>query len=99
MCPECQIARENHSYTLFNPKCIYCGARILQKLREVNRPAAEIKKRQTAMLEDWAKFGHNTDDIKRLAKGPLCLEGQAEAENDPLKKRRKSSNAQRKAGV
>jgi hypothetical protein len=81
MCPDCIAARETSGcWRLFNPACLYCGARICQRLRTVNCTQAEIKQRQQAMLDVWAKF-HPMAELLQLVAGPLAFE--------PVKKEKK----------
>lgn len=96
-CHECEIAKDFHSYTLFNRKCKWCGARLVQVLGTLDRSAAEIKRRRSAALDDWEQMGHDRAEVRSLAMGALALEGNAVAENDPLKKRRKRSSAARQS--
>jgi hypothetical protein len=74
MCSDCIAARETQGRWLyFDPLCVYCGSRLVQRLRKVNCTQAEIKQRQTAMLEVWAKF-HPMAELLALAAGPLAFE-------------------------
>jgi hypothetical protein len=74
MCSDCAAARVTSGlWRYFDPACLYCGARICQRLRTVNCTQAEIKQRQTAMLEVWAKF-HPMAELLQLVQGPPAFE-------------------------
>ena len=86
MCQDCKIAQENHEYTMFNPACLYCGARLIQRLASLDITKADLHTRRKAVLDDWEKFGHKREQIRELAKGPICTGPARVAESgDPLK--------------
>ena len=81
MCADCSAARETLAkWPYFDPRCAWCGSRLIQKLRDQRCTQAEIKQRQTAMLEVWAKF-HPMAELLQLVAGPLAFE--------PVKKEKK----------
>jgi hypothetical protein len=73
-CQECSNARESSGYRIFDPLCLWCGVRLIQMLRTLDRPAAEIAKRQRVALADWEKQGHSREEMLALVGGPLALE-------------------------
>jgi DNA-directed RNA polymerase subunit RPC12/RpoP len=74
MCADCSAARETLAkWPYFDPLCVYCGSRIVQRLRKVNCTQAEIKQRQQAALEVWSKF-HPMAELLELVSGPLSFE-------------------------
>ena len=90
LCTNCQISRESPGYNLFCPKCIFCGARIIQAFGKLQIPASDCAQYRRESLARWVSFGHSEAEIRRLAKGPLALgpEPSLESENPIPKKRR-----------
>lgn len=81
ICPRCQIATLCPGYQLFNPACLYCGARLIQTLGHLQIPREQIVQRRRAALASWVDYGHSEAQIRALAKGKLAIEptGPAEA--------------------
>jgi hypothetical protein len=73
-CQDCSNARASSGYRIFDPLCLWCGVRLIQMLRTLNRPAAEIAKRQRVVLTDWEAQGHSRAEMLALVSGPLALE-------------------------
>lgn len=73
-------------FTRFNPACLHCGARLIQRLGALPRPRDEITARRRKVLEDWMAYGHSESDLRRLAKGPVPLA--PESSPAPLKRGR-----------
>lgn len=71
-CSDCQIAKTFAAHPLFNPACLYCGARIIQHLGTLPIASSEIATRRRANLADWVVQGHGEAEIRKLAKGALC---------------------------
>ena len=94
-CEFCEKARENPLHTLFSPACLWCGARLVARLRELKdrRPRGEIKTRQEKVLTDWERYGHNRQRLLELSKGPLPLSpsgpDSSEASAPPSKTKRR----------
>jgi hypothetical protein len=87
-CTDCSAAQQtNGLWRQFNPLCLHCGARIVQCLRGLARPAAEIAKRQRAEVAHWMTFGHSEQDIRALAKEKMLAIAPESAE--PKKKKGK----------
>lgn len=72
-CHRCAIARTFPEYNLFTPACIYCGARLIQRLGQLSRPPSEITARRRAVLADWMAHGHSEQALRQLAKGPMAI--------------------------
>jgi hypothetical protein len=72
---------------MHDPRCIFCGARLVQNLRTVKRPAAEIAKRQRAVIAGWIAAGHAENDLMALVAGPLAIAPEVAVE--PVKPKRK----------
>ncbi len=72
-CTNCETARTFPQYRLFNPVCLYCGARLIQSLGLLPIPVSECKTRRQAMLALWLSQGHNEAQIRELVKGPLAI--------------------------
>jgi hypothetical protein len=74
-CECCTASREtNGVYRLFDPKCIYCGARLIQKIGKLQIAASEARDRRKAVLGDWCSYGHSEKAIRALVRGPAALE-------------------------
>lgn len=82
MCKDCSAARETSGlWRMFDPLCIYCGARLLQRIPKFCRTNAEASQRRKAALDDWMKYGHAEAEIRALVAGPAAYE--------PVKKEKK----------
>ena len=69
VCECCQRAREGPGYTLFDPACLFCGARLIWRIqRLLQRPREERIARCRQALADWMEHGHSEAEIRRLAK-------------------------------
>lgn len=55
-------------YRLFDPKCLHCGARLIQQIGALPIPASEATKRRKAVLKDWCQYGHSETELRALAK-------------------------------
>jgi hypothetical protein len=73
-CADCTATREAPMHRMFNPACVYCGARLIQRLGKLNRPREEITARRRQVLADWVAYGHAEDRLRLLAKGSVPLE-------------------------
>lgn len=60
-------------HRMFNPACVHCGARLIQRLGKLARPREEIAARRRQVLADWMAQGHPEADLRRLAKGQVPL--------------------------
>jgi hypothetical protein len=81
MCDDCTASRIcTGKHRLYSPSCAFCGARLVQQLRDQRCTQAEIKQRQQAMLETWSKW-HPRAELLALIQGPLAFE--------PVKKEKK----------
>lgn len=89
-CPCCRIARQFSDYRMFNPACIYCGARMIQTLGKLRIPASQCSARRTAALHAWMEYGHDEQQIRSMVKGPLAIgpEKGSVCEDRPRTKRR-----------
>lgn len=76
-CACCQAARElmpHAAYPNYDPACLWCGARLIQRwgaYRHLGRE--EIARRRRSTLTTWIKYGHSELELRRLAKGPAAL--------------------------
>lgn len=73
---------------MFNPACLHCGARLIQRLGKMQRPKDEITARRRKVLADWMAMGHSEADLRALAKGPVPLQPVGEPEPQTRTKRR-----------
>ena len=58
---------------MFNPACIWCGARVIQQLGSLPIAQSECSHRRRAMLAVWTQWGHDEMEIRKLAKGSMAL--------------------------
>ena len=67
-CQDCAADRicSGH-HRLFDPRCIFCGARLIQRIGKVGNTAAEITQRRRVVLADWMALGHGEAEIRELA--------------------------------
>lgn len=72
-CKPCQIAREFPEYRMFNPACLYCGARLIQRHGAKRISPQEVTALRKATLADWLQHGHSEAQIRALVKGPLAV--------------------------
>lgn len=86
-CVNCEIVKKNPSYRLFNPACLYCGARIIQVIGALAITRADCRDRRRAMLMDWVAQGHAEAEIRALVDGPLAISPEPVVEVvEPVKK-------------
>ncbi len=75
MCSDCMAARETSgAWRFYDPRCVWCGARCLQRIPKFCKTDAETKQRQSRVLTDWVRAGHAEAELRDLAKGPLAFE-------------------------
>ena len=72
-CDCCNAAKEAPAHAWFDPACLHCGARLIQRLGKLPRPRDEITARRRKVLADWVAYGHAEADLRELAKGALAL--------------------------
>lgn len=73
-CPDCLAARETVGlWRYFDPSCLWCGARLLQRIPKHCGTDAEAKQRRRVVLADWMKYGHSDSELRELAKGPMAV--------------------------
>jgi hypothetical protein len=74
-CTDCQAARETMGlWRMYNPACLWCGARLIQKIGRLSIPQSEATARRKVVLADWIKQGHSEQELRDLAKGPMAFE-------------------------
>lgn len=90
ICECCSIARSNPQYRMFTPKCMHCGARLIQMIGRLQIPASDCSERRRVVLSDWVRYGHSETEIRKLVKGPLPIgpECTSESVHQDRKKRR-----------
>ncbi len=67
-CYDCNAARitaGHHRY--YNPACLWCGARLIQRIGKVGKTDAEITQRRRVVLADWMAAGHDETELRELA--------------------------------
>lgn len=68
MCTDCLAARETSGHwRFFDPRCLWCGARLIQRIGKLNVMPSEIRQRRQAVLKDWVAQGHAESEIRALA--------------------------------
>jgi hypothetical protein len=72
-CEDCDKARTAPLYRLYSPACLWCGARLINRLGSVLRPSSEITERRRRVLKDWMDHGHEELRLRTLAKGSDCF--------------------------
>lgn len=77
-CADCNIARQQPEYRVFDPKCLWCGARYFQLLRQVpprelvdgmdTKPETKDQRTHwmTQVLDTWQKQGHDRARLREL---------------------------------
>ena len=73
MCECCLNAKAHFSHPYFDPACLFCGARIIQMIGTHPIAASVCATRRRAQLAVWVSYGHSETEIRRLAKGPICI--------------------------
>jgi len=73
-CSECAAARMHPMSGLFDPACLYCGARLIQRIGKLAIAQSDATARRRVALADWLTFGHDEARIRALVKGPLAIE-------------------------
>lgn len=70
-CEDCRAAEEAPKYALYNPRCPWCGARLIQSLRARarSRPKEELLARYQEVIKTWADFGHQESELRKLSGG------------------------------
>lgn len=73
-CECCTASKETPDHLWYDPACIWCGARLIQRIKA--RPGAreELTRRMRAVLADWVALGHSEAEIRRLVAGPVPLQ-------------------------
>jgi hypothetical protein len=78
-CAECFNARHSPDYRVFDPLCLWCGARYFQRLRTAppvtaqdgfrSRPETQDERKSwmTRVLDAWEKQGHDRARMRELA--------------------------------
>ena len=75
-CQTCQAATEtNGACQMYDsPKCIYCSARLIQRIGRLRIAATEATSRRKAVLADAVAWGHSEAEIRRLvALKTMCV--------------------------
>ena len=68
VCECCANARVGPGYAMFDPTCIFCGARLIWKIQRKPITRDEKLSRCRTVLQDWLQYGHDEQEIRRLAK-------------------------------
>ena len=57
----------------FNLGCIYCGARLIQRIGLLPISQTECRERRQSVLKDWVEYGHSETQIRTLVSGQPCI--------------------------
>lgn len=87
-CEDCNHARIAPLYRLYNPACLWCGARLIQRLGTILRPSSEIVQRRRQVLQDWMAYGHDERRLRTLAKSADCFAPSGPAKSAALERPR-----------
>ena len=71
-CQRCNTAKDFPGHQMFDPACIFCGARLIQRLILQPITPEQCRDRRKAVLADWMAHGHDEQQLRALAKGPHC---------------------------
>ena len=76
ICKECQGAKEcgNHGQIFNSVQCVYCAARLIQRIGKFKIKATECAARRTQVLADSVQAGLDEQEIRNLAKGPIAYQ-------------------------
>lgn len=68
-CDCCNTARSFPEYRMFDPACLYCGARYIQFLGMgvFELPSTTVKALREKVLNDWEAHGHERVEIREIA--------------------------------
>lgn len=98
-CDDCARTRNGPGWNFFNPACIWCGARLVGRLRKLPRRPGEIQARQAKVLEDWASYGHSKDEMLALSHDECPVsplppsDSDSQSQTKPRSATKKSSSA------
>lgn len=68
LCECCQRATEGPAYPMFDPACLWCGARLIWRIQRLQIGRSDASVRCRTVLQDWLQYGHSEMEIRRLAK-------------------------------
>lgn len=69
LCVECSRARESgFMWRMYDPACLWCGARYLQALGRRQLGESVIRSRRSHVLDVWHAQGHSREELRSLAK-------------------------------
>lgn len=67
-CDCCDKARVGPVYPMFDPACLWCGARLIWRIQRLPIAREGRIKRCRVALQDWLQYGHSEAEIRRLVK-------------------------------
>ena len=73
ICKNCTVAKGFPAYRMFNPACLHCGVRLIQRLGLYPISHQECSKRRRMVLNDWMAQGHDEATMRDLVNGPTCI--------------------------
>ena len=74
-------------YRYFDPRCLFCGGRLLARIGRVKALPSVIAQRRRVVLADWKSQGHSESELRDLAKAPESLEPIKKVADEPRRKR------------
>ena len=74
-CEECVAARESggHHRRFDSLKCVYCAARLIQKIKRLGIGKTEASARCKAALAESVARGLDEKELRRLEAGPMAI--------------------------
>ena len=86
-CECCTAAKESPDHRMYDPACLWCGARLLRNLRRHPITTDQLKARRQTVLSDWMRYGHAEADLRAWAKRDDCFDPGPECgpESEPRK--------------
>lgn len=68
-CDDCLRSQAGPGWRLYDPACLWCGARLIQAIQGLKGRASpvRIEQRVNHVLLDWTHYGHNSQELMELA--------------------------------
>lgn len=73
-CQCCHRTSLGPQYRFHCPTCLWCGARLIQRIQALPVSPEDKRSRCRQVLADWMAHGHSEAQLRALAKGPLPLQ-------------------------
>lgn len=72
MCEDCRRATAGPGWRLYDPACLWCGARLIQSIQNLKGRVSpvRIEQRVKHVLLGWTHYGHNSQELLAMANEP-----------------------------